>query len=479
MGVGLLMVIPMITAVVFGEWSAFFDFLIGAALSLIIGLAAVAFFRIDKDLTWGEGLVVSAGSWVWAVMLAAVPYYLSGHFGSFLDACFDTMSGFTTTGLGLIQDLDHVSYAINMWRHILSYAGGQGIVVIALTFLFKGTAGAYKMYVGEGRDERLMPNVVETARAIWLVSIVYLVVGSTVLFIINLCDGIAPIRAGLMGIWGFMGAWSTGGFAPTSYNGIYYHSLAQEIAIIAIMVVGSMNFALHWAIWTGKRKEIRRNLEIQSFTITFTSITAILLFALARAGVYPTAMSLARKAAYTMVSGHTTTGLTAIFSRAYVTQWGPAALACVTFVMMLGASACSTGGGIKALRVGLMFKSFAADVKKTVLPESALIKEKYHHIKDSLLNDALVKSTITIGLLYIITYLIGAFVGTLYGYDFLQSLFEATSAASTTGLSCGITSPTMPTVMKVVYVLSMWLGRLEFISVFALGAHLLAVFKGK
>ena len=110
--------------------------------------------------------------------LGALPHYLSGHEGSYLDAMFDVMSGYTTTGLYLLQDLDHISYGLNMWRHLLTYAGGQGIVVIALTFLFKGTAGAYKVYVGEGKDERLLPNVVQTARAIWLVSLTYLVVGT-------------------------------------------------------------------------------------------------------------------------------------------------------------------------------------------------------------------------------------------------------------------------------------------------------------
>lgn len=478
-GVGCLMLVPLFTTLVFKEWSAFFDFVIGAALSFVIGFGAQAFFRTDKDLSWGEGLVVSAGSWVWAVILAAVPYYLSGHYGSFIDCVFDTMSGFTTTGLYLLQDLDHASYAMNMWRHILTYAGGQGIVVIALTFFFKGTAGAYKMYVGEGKDERLMPNVVQTARAIWLISIVYLVVGTVVLTGVNLTLGIAPLRSFILGLWGFMGAWSTGGFSPMSYNAMYYHSIVEEIVVMSIMVAGSMNFALHWALWTGKRKELFKNIEIQSFTITILSCFALGVFGLAKMGVYPDALSLARKVSYTVASGHTGTGLSTVFNRAFVTQWGPIGLAVVTIAMMLGASACSTAGGIKAIRIGIMFKSFAADVKKTMMPETSLMRVKYHHIKDSLLTDSLNKSVITIALMFMITYISSGFLGAFFGYDFLESLFEGVSAISTTGLSCGITSPSMPEFMKVAYTIFMWVGRLEFISVFAVGAHLIAVFKGK
>ncbi len=183
---------------------------------------------------------------------------------------FDVMSGYTTTGLFLLQDLDHVSHGLNMWRHLLTYAGGQGIIVIALTFLFRGTAGAYKVYVGEGKDERLLPNVIQTARAIWLVSLTYLVVGSLALWVTGMWMGQGPVRGLLHAVWVFMGAWSTGGFAPQSYNTFYYHSLVYEVISAIIFIIGSFNFALHWAVWTGDRSEIRKNIEIISFFVTLT-----------------------------------------------------------------------------------------------------------------------------------------------------------------------------------------------------------------
>jgi trk system potassium uptake protein TrkH len=248
---------------------------------------------------------------------------------------------------------------------------------------------------------------------------------------------------------------------------------------IVIMVAGSFNFALHWAVWTGKRKEILRNLETVSFAITLTLVVVIATFGLAKAGVYPDAMTLFRKAFYQLVSGHTTTGFSTIYSRAFVTQWGPIGLMATTIAMAIGASACSTAGGIKGIRIGIAFKAFMQDIRRMISPESASVRARYHHVRAIFLDDGLVRTALTITVLYLSLYALTAVVGTLYGYEFLQSAFEGVSAASNTGLSCGVTAPTMPLVMKVLYILSMWMGRLEFMSVFALGGYAVAVIRGR
>lgn len=478
-GVGLLMAVPLFTSLVFAEWDTAIDFVISMMACFIFGWGAQVLCRTERDLAWSHGLVIASGSWIWATMIGALPHYLSGHEASYLDAMFDVMSGYTTTGLYLLQDLDHISHGLNMWRHLLTYAGGQGIVVIALTFLFKGTAGAYTVYVGEGKDERLLPNVVQTARAIWLVSLTYLVVGTLALWATSLYLGQGIVRGLLHSIWIFMGGWSTGGFAPQSYNTMYYHSLTYETISVIILVAGSFNFALHWAIWTGKKREIVRNVETVSFAITLTLTVLIATFWLAKQGVYPNAMALFRKSFYQLISGHTTTGFSTIYSRAFVTQWGSVGLLATIVTMAIGASAASTGGGIKGMRIGIIFKSLVADVRKFVAPESAVVRERYHHIKNQWLDDRLVKTAMTITIAYGAMYFVAGLYGTLHGYDFIQALFEGVSVGSNTGLSCGVTSPAMPWDMKALYIVFMWLGRLEFMSVFALLGYGIAVAKGR
>lgn len=479
-GLGFLALVPLAVGVLYQEWDPALNFVIGVMLSFIVGLGLQIAFYTQEDLSWGEGLIVTAGAWLWATVLAAIPTFMSGHFGLFADAVFDVMSGFTTTGLTLIQDLDHVSVAQNMWRHILTYAGGQGIVVIALTFLLKSSAGAFSMYKGEGRDDRILPSVVETAKAIWLVAGLYLVVGTAVLTAVNVSIGLPFEKSFWYGMWTFMGAWSTGGFAPMSYNMLYYHSLALEIVTLVICIAGSMNFALHWAIWNGKRDELRRNIEIQAFTTTMLITIALAIVALAQTGVYPEALAMARKATYTIVSAHTGTGFSTVLSQAYRTQWGPLAMMVVSVAMMLGASSGSTAGGIKAMRVGIFFKAVKGDLKRILMPTSAVIKEGYHHIHDYFLDDTTIKRVFIIILLFLFTYFLSGFVGMFYGYDFVDALFDGASALSTTGLSCGITDPiTMPVGLKMFYTVLMWAGRLEFLSIMVLAVHAYSIVRGR
>lgn len=468
-GVGLLIAIPLVVSLLYSEWNTAVDFLIGLGAALIVGYGLVhACFGAPRKMTWVHGMVAASTSWLVAMVLAALPYYLSGHWGSYLDAMFDVMSGFTTTGIFLAQDLDHIPNGINMWRHLLTYVGGQGMVVMALTFLIRETVGAYTFYVGEGKDEKLLPNVRHTARAIWFVSIVYLVVGTALQTLAGLVIGMPADRAFLHGMWVFMGAWSTGGFAPQSSNILYYHSLLYELVGTVIMVIGSFNFALHWAVWTGNRKEIYRNIEVVSFFITATLTFAMVALGMAKTGLYATPLVMLRKGWYQLISGHTTTGFQTIYARQFATEWTPLALAGMVIAQLIGGSASSTAGGFKGLRVGIVAKAIAQDIRRIVSPSREVIVTTFHHIKDIILEDKHVRSAALVIILYTVTWLMGTVVTTYYGYPFIDAAFEVASATGNVGLSIGITSPSMPDLLKIVYIWIMWAGRLEFFSVFAI-----------
>ena len=478
-GLGFIMAIPLLIAIGYQEIAPAIDYLLSMSLTLLLGVALTAMCNTRKDLESSHAMCVAALSWIIAMFVSAVPLFLSGHFNCYLDACFEAMSGYATTGLTLANNLDHMAYATNFWRHLTMYIGGQGIVVIALTFLFRGTAGAFKMYVGEAREEKILPNVISTARFIWLVSVVYLVIGGTALSITAIAGGLAPGRAVFDSVCIFIAAWDTGGFTPHSQNILFYHNFAFEMISVTIMFLGALNFALHYVVWTGNRREIYKNIEIITLFISIIVTLSITALGLVGKGVYAEAIPFFRSVFFQLASAHTGTGYSTIYARQFVNEWGPLSMLGLTIAMAIGGCVCSTTGAIKVLRIGIIYKAMRQDIKKVLIPETAVLIQKFHHIRDVILEDKHVRMSALILLSYINLYLFGTIVTMLCGYSFSEAVFESVSAAANVGLSCGITTPSMPSVLRVLYILQMWAGRLEFIAIFALGGMVIAALKGK
>jgi trk system potassium uptake protein TrkH len=477
---GLTMFVPFIVGLIlFKEPNPAFDFLMGANIAVLLGLGLSRLCKTNKDLHTAQAMVVVSLSWIVAMALGAIPLFMSGHYKSFLDTCFETMSGFTTTGLTLVQDLDHLSRTHNLWRHLGPFIGGQGIAIIAISFLVGGSSGAMKMYIGEARDEKLVPNIVHTARFIWLISIAYLIVGTIILGIVGIFIGLKPDNAFFHSACIFMAGFDTAGFAPQSQNILYYHSLLFEIVTIVFMILGSFNFNLHYQLWKGNHKEIWKNIETRTLLFVVMLVSLIVIVGLKHFGVYSGTMTLFRKGFFQLISGHTTTGYMTIYAQQFIKEWGDVALTGIIIAMALGGCACSTAGGIKMLRVGIIYKALREDLKRTMLPSSAVVAQKFHHIKTMFLEDKQVRGVLIVTCGYLFLYGLGALVGVGYGYPLLDSLFESTSAAANVGLSCGITDASMPVILKITYIIEMWAGRLEIMSVFALIGFLVAFVKGR
>ncbi len=480
LGIGLTMFLPFIAGLLlFREPNSALDFLISANITLFIGLILSWLCKTDKKLHVGPAMVVIALSWLAAMALSAIPLLFSGHYKSFLDACFETMSGFTTTGLTLVQDLDHLSRTHNLWRHLGPFLGGQGIAIIAISFLVGGTSGSLNLYLGEGRDEKLVPNVMHTAHFIWGISLVYLILGTIVLGLVGMSIGLKPQSAFFHAVCIFMAGFDTAGFAPQSPNILYYHSLLFEIVTIFFMVIGSFNFNLHYQIWTGNYKEIWKNIETRTLLFVIMIVTLITLAGLKQCGVYSDGIIFFRKGFYQIISGQTTTGYMTIYAQQFIKEWGDLALTGIILSMALGGCACSTAGGIKMLRVGIIYKALRQDIKRFVLTPNAVVLQRFHHIKTIFIEDKQVRAVLIVTFGYFFLYGLGTLVGVGLGYPLLESLFESTSAAANVGLSCGITDTSMPALLKITYIIEMWAGRLELMSIFALIGFLVACVKGK
>ncbi|MCS7179753.1 MAG: TrkH family potassium uptake protein, partial [bacterium] len=314
---------------------------------------------------------------------------------------------------------------------------------------------------------------VQTAKFIWTVSLCYLIIFTLIISFLNIFHGISPSRAFFHGICIFMAGWDTAGFSVQTQNIYYYHSTLLDIVTALVVILGAISFGLHYAVWTGKFKEIFENYELKVFLLSLTILTLFSFIGYIKT-FNSDFLSSFRIVSYQIISGHTGVGYSNI-DPYFLKNWSDFSLIFLIIAMGFGGCSCSTSGGIKMLRIGLMFKEIKKEVKGYSFPFSTVIVEKFHHIKDIYLSDLHIKTSSIIIMMYITTYLIGGIIGTFFGYPFLHSLFESTSACANVGLSVGITNPNMPNFLKVVYIIEMWIGRLEFMSIFVFIRYLLSL----
>lgn len=467
LGVAFVQMVPLMTALLSREWDPAFDYVFGFGLTSLVAVLLMSAKAEASAISRREALMISGLAWLTATVLAAVPLVLSGHYGSFLDSVFETASGFTTSGLTLTQDMDHLANAHNMWRHLTHLIGGQGIIVAAVSLAIGMKGGAFSLYLAEGRDEQILPNVVHTARFIWFVTALWVGFGTLALTVNGLWHGMALDRSFLHSFWLTIAAYDTGGFGPQSNNTLFYHSATLEFITVVLMLAGMTNFNLHADMWRGDKGEIFKNIEARTLASNLLILTAFAGAGMAATPLMNTFGEVIRKGAYHIISANSGTGHQSI----YANQWadmGPAAFYAVILAMAFGGMVSSTAGGIKALRIGVMVKAVILEIRRSLSPPSAVVRTKFHHLTDRVLTPEITSAAFMIFSLYIFTYITGGLIGAAYGYPLGDALFESISAAANVGLTTGITQPSMPTGLKVLYTAQMWIGRLEFFTLLAL-----------
>jgi trk system potassium uptake protein TrkH len=477
LGVAALHVPAIAVAVALGETDDVSAMAVGAALAALVGLVLQHGLRHGRELDWAHGLVTVALAWLVAPLPIAASLLLSGHFGSFLDAWFEALSGLTTSGLSLAQDLDHLGVGMNLLRHLTHFAGGQGIILVVLTVLTAGGSQAGTLLAGEGREERLVPSVIRTARLIYTIALAWLLAGTTALFVALQLAGFTPWRALFHAATLFMAAFDTGGFSPNSTSVAYYHAASVEGVLVVLMLAGAISFPLHYVLWQRRIGTALRYLDLRTYALTTSLLTTVLVVGLGAHQAFTTVGGLARKGVFTAISGATGTGFAVVPATAYA-SWGQLAPGALVGMMLIGAMAGSTAGGIKTIRIGLIGKSVLRDLRKALLPASGVAVASYRDRRVRVISDEQVSGAVVVTVLFLLTAVGGALVYTFHGATLEEGLFESTSALAAVGLSVGLTSPGEPTVLKVLAMSQMWLGRLEFLPAFALVGYLLALVRG-
>jgi trk system potassium uptake protein TrkH len=315
------------------------------------------------------------------------------------------------------------------------------------------------LYRAEGRTDQLAPHVLASTRLVILLYSAYALAG---IFAYRLA-GMTWFEA----VNHSFAAVSTGGFSTRAASIGYWDSPAIEAVSIPLMLLGNMNFLTAWLLVRGKLRPYLKNGEVKTGAVLLAAGIAIL-FAVGTGSLYPSLDKRLRVAIFETVTALTTTG----FSTVGYTEWPAAGFLVLVALMLVGGGTCSTAGGIKKLRVYLLFKSVYWEIRRTLLPGRVVVENSFYQGEDrQFVNDRMISTVGSFLFLYLGTWIAGALVISCFGYPLRDALFEYASSVGTVGLSIGITAPGVQPAILWVETAGMFLGRLEFFVVFvALGS---------
>jgi trk system potassium uptake protein TrkH len=449
---GLLMLTPLFVLPAYpGDAGNAWAFALPACGLGLAGLWLKRLFRTasHKALSIEEGGMIVLISWIVAVVFSGLPYmFLLGH--TFSQAVFEAVSGWTTTGLSMV-DVTKAGPMILLWRSITQLAGGAGLAVIMMSAIV-GPTGA-GISIAEGRGDQLVPQVRQSARLVMIIYAGYAVVGTLSYRAVGMSffDAVNHTFAAI----------STGGFSTHVESIGYWDSPAVESVSIPLMLIGNMSFVTAWSLLRGRFRFVIRNGEVRVMAVLIPlSAMAVLIFT--SHSIYPGLAKATRVAAFETISALTTTG----FQTVGYGNWNDFGLFILILLMLIGGGTCSTAGGVKQFRVYLLWKLLVWEIARALLPRSVIMERPiWEDDRRVFVSDIRVRQVGVFVFLYSATYLLGVLVMCSYGYTLKEALFEFASAISNSGLSVGVVSPQMPCPAMWALTLAMFLGRLEFLVV--------------
>lgn len=382
--------------------------------------------------------------WISAILISSFPLLLSKDY-TFSQSIFESTSGFSTTGLSVV-DVTTASKMMLLYRSLMQFFGGIGLVLV-LTSAISDKYGM-RLYNAEGHNDKLLPNLARSARLIISIYSIYIIIGTLVyvLFGMSFFDAINHAIASL----------STGGFSTKSSSIGFYNSLGIEITTIVLMLLGSTNLIIHLLVFRGKFKKAFHHIEMQLFVVlTLIFLSLLWLTVASTFGVLSFRIAL-----FQYVSAITTTGFQTVASfqgLPHLFNFG------VIILMVIGGQAGSTSGGIKQYRIGLLLKELYWNIRDRLSHQRTIhTYDLYKFGKRMNVSEGDFHTNHTFINIYLMTLAVGTMIFMAYGYTLEESLFEFSSTLGTVGLSIGIISSSTPAVLLWTSVVGMLLGRLEF-----------------
>jgi len=481
-----MMVISVVVAAINQEFYAIPAFLGSAVMLAGIGTGLVWRYQEASPPAKRDAMVTAATAWALVGVLGALPLLLiawtiqldpfpvwtntppmdetTAVFLNPLDAVFESMSGFTGTGLTMAAVEEQLPRSMHWWRSVIEWVGGVGVIVLTVAILRRsgGSSGSYTLYESEARSEKIHPSIVTTVQEIWKI-FVGLTVGSIVLFLLVGMPLWDAINHGMTGI-------ATGGFSVHANSIGHYGSPLIEYATVPVMVAGSIAFPIHYLIFKGEVRNFYADLQTRWVFLWFAIGSLALTAILYANGLYANLEETFRVSLFQFVSATSNTGFgSATIGGGTEQVWSAGATLLTCLGMLTGAAAGSTTSGLKLIRVITLVKGTVWQIKEVFRPDTAI---RYLKLGERNLSEQQAEREYTEATVVFVLWVTFLAIGVAVLLHVLSPahqleyvIFDVMSAQSNVGLDSGITGPTMPDAGKAMLIVNMWVGRLEIIPV--------------
>jgi trk system potassium uptake protein TrkH len=366
LALGVALLVPLVLSLLYrdGSWASFLW--PGAAMALVGGVGlrvTTSLFRTPRYVSNRDVYLSVTLAWVVAALLGGVPFLIEGTFDSLLDSTFEAMSGFTTTGATLLSDIEAQTPSILFWRSMTQWLGGIGIVVLFVAVAPAIGAGAARLLGAEVSgltQTRLTPRIADTAKALLVIYLALSLVETIALLVVGM-----PLYDAVVHTFTTV---ATGGFSTKTASIGFYDSLAVEAVIVFFMVASGVSFSLYYLLYTRRRFDVVLDSELLAYLGILLGAVLFVWGVLVFEGVYEASSwgSALRDSAFSVVSVTTTTG----FVTVDFDEWDTAAKLTLVLLMFVGGCAGSTAGGIKVIRVIVIFRTILQDIFRMVHPRA-------------------------------------------------------------------------------------------------------------
>lgn len=457
----LVLLIPALVSVIYGEegWKAF---LLTSAILVFLFILLGRKKPKDSTIYGKDGFVIIASAWLLWSAFGALPFYISGEIPAYVDAFFETVSGFTTTGSTILTNISGLSYGMNFWRCLTHWIGGMGVLVFVMVIVSledKNSMHLMRAEVPGPETDKLVPKARDTAKILYSMYLVLTV--AEMIFLLaggmNLYDSI---------IHSFSTA-GTGGFSNRNDSVAFYNSAYIDGVITAFMILFGINFNMYYLLLLRKVKDVFKNEEVRAYLGIILGST--LLITVNILSIYEKPLKAFRYAVFQVASVITTTG----FATANFDVWPEFSKCILLGIMIIGACAGSTGGGMKVSRILIGLKSVKLELKRLLHPKSVgIVKVNGKKVKEETL-----KGVYVYFIAYIAIFIVSVLLISLNNFDFATTFSGVLTTMSNVGPGIAAVGPienfsAFSDFSKIVFCLDMLIGRLEifpFLMLFSPG----------